>query len=242
MKKVTKAVIPAAGLGSRMFPYTKVESKLMITVLNKPVVAYLVEELAVSGIEEVIIVSDHLHNIKEFFKKNRHLNELLKRLRKEESLKILRHIEHLAKIDLINQKLPMGWMHEVLHAEKYLKKAPFVVCFSDVLYNSKVPAARQIIDKFQETGKNIYSRGRLLFKLSVFEIIEKEHFKLGQDTADLDVIERLRKINDLFEMDIDGFFCDIGDPLAYLKTQTVFGLNDKKFGNRYREFLKMLVK
>ncbi len=240
IKEVTKAVIPAAGLGSRMYPFTKVESKLMIQIINKPVIEYLVEELVASGIEEIIIVSSHIAQIKEFFKKNEGLNELLKRLRKEKSLKKLRYVENLAKMDYISQDTPLGWMHEVLQAKKYVKKEPFVVCFSDVLYKSKMPAAKQVISLFQKTGMNIYSNGRFVFKPPVFNILEREDFKLGETIAD-DVLDELKQNKDLEIFDIEGVFFDVGDPLSYLKTETTFALDNPEIGKEYRKFLNQLL-
>ena len=242
MPKVTKAVIAAAGLGSRMFPFAKVESKLMIPILNKPIVEYLIEELVASGIKEVIIVANHTAKIKQFFIENKNLNLLLKRLKKDKLLKNLHHIEHSAKVDLIMQEEPMGWMHEVVHAKDYIKKEPFVVCFSDTLYTSPIPAAKQVIDAFHKTNKNIRSLGRFLFKPYVLEIAQKERFMLGKDVADLDVFEKLKERNDLFNLNINGKFHDVGNPLSYLKTQTYFGLHNKILRRAYGEYLKDIIK
>lgn len=242
MVEVTKAVIAAAGLNSRMYPYTKVESKLFMQIINKPVVEYLIEELAASGIKEVIIVSNHISKIKQFFNKDVELNDLLKRLKKEQLIEKFRHIEKMAKIDVIEQFEPMGWMHEVLHAKKYVQDAPFIVLFSDVLYDSKVPAAKQAIDAFHKTKKNIRAEARFVFKPSIFNTLKKEHFELGQDVVDMDVFGALRNNSDLFDMNINGKFYDVGDPLSYLKTQTAFALKNKEFGSDYKKFLKQTIK
>jgi UTP--glucose-1-phosphate uridylyltransferase len=241
MVKITKAVIPAAGLGSRMYPFTKVESKLMIPIINKPMVEYLVEELAASGIKEVIIVSNHIEKIKEFFKENKSLNALLKRMKKENLIEKLHHVEYLCKIDLIRQYLPMGWMHEVLHAKDYVKNEPFVVCFSDVLYDSKIPAAKQAINVFSRTHMNVKARARFVLKPSVFELMKKEKYQFGQDVADIDIFNHLEKKKDLAQCHIKGTFMDIGEPLPYLKTVTLLGLKDQEFGDDYRAFLKELM-
>ena len=242
MPKVTKAIIVDAGVGSRMFPFTKVDSKLMIPILSKPVVAYLVEELAASGVKEVIIISTHIAKLKQFFSKNPYLNKLLKKLKKEKQLKQIHHLESMCKIDLIKQQKPMGWLHEVFHARKHVEKEPFLVCFSDAIYISKKPAAKQVIETFEKVNKNIRANARYLFKPSAFEFINKEQFEFGKDVADLDVFEKLRGKNDLFDFNIKGEFYDIGDTFAYLKTQTVFGLKNNEFGKDFRKYLKKLVK
>lgn len=242
MPKVTKAIIVDAGIASRMLPFTKVVSKLMMPILNKPVAAYLVEELAASGIKEVIIVSMHTKELKEFFTDNHMLDKLLKKLKKSKQLEQVHHIESLCKIDLIRQNEPRGWMHEVYHAREHVEGKPFLVCFSDVLYVSKIPAAKQVIKAFKKTNKNIRANARYLFKPSAFEFIKKEHFEFGQDIADVDVFEKLRAKNDLFNLNIEGDFYDVGDTFAYLKTQTIFGLKNKEFGKEFKNYLKNLLK
>ena len=241
-KEVTKAVIAAAGLNSRLYPYTKVESKLFLQIINKPVVEYLIEELAASGIKEVIIVSNHVSKVKQFFSKDKELNELLRRLKKDNIIENFRHIERLCKIDLIEQFEPMGWMHEVWHARKYIADEPFVVTFSDVLYQSNVPAAKQLIEAYLKTNKNIRAHARFLFKPNVFDVLRKETFELGKDTADLSVFDRLKQNDDLIDLNVDGRSYDVGDPLSYLQTETIFALENKELGKDYRKFLRKLVK
>lgn len=237
MKKVTKAVIAAAGLNSRMYPFTKVESKLFIPVVNKPIVEWIVEELAASGIKEVIIVSNHTAKIKEFFKENESLNKLLHKMKKDNLIKKLHHVETLADIKLLRQEEPMGWMHEVYHARHLLKDEPFIVCFSDVLFTSEKPVAKQLIDVYRKTGKNIRGEGRFLLKPKVFDMLESEEFNLGEDLVDLDVFDKLREEDDLYNLNTVGGFHDVGDPLAYLKTQTIFGIKDEEYGRDYEGFL-----
>ncbi len=242
MTEVTKAIIVAAGLGSRMYPFTKVDSKLLIPIINKPIIEYLIEELSSSGIKEIVIVSNHLDKVKELLEKDERLENLLKKLKKNKSIERLHHAEYKGKIDLIRQNKPMGWMHEVLHAKEYVKDAPFLVCFSDVIYTSEIPAAKQIITKFQETNKNIRASARFLFKPDVFQIVEKEQYPLGEDVADLDVFDKLRERNELQDLTLQGGFHHVGDPLSYLKTQTIFGLDDPEIGREYKEFLKEQLK
>lgn len=242
MQKVRKAIIVDAGLASRMFPFTKVDSKLMIPILSKPVVVYLIEELVSAGINEVIIVSSHTKKLKEFFTEDPFLDKMLKKMKKRKELNEIHHLESLCKVDFIKQKEPRGWMHEVYHARKFVEKEPFVVCFSDVLYLSKISAAKQVVNAFKKTNKNIRASARFLFKPSSFEFIKKENFEFGKDTADLDVFDKLREKNDLFDLNIDGNFYDVGDTFSYLKTQTIFGLKSKKFGKDFKEYIKKILK
>lgn len=242
VKKVKKAVIAAAGLGSRMFPFSKVESKLMIPILNKPVVIYLLEELAASGIKEVIITSDHVSTLKRFFKEDKGLNKLLKRLKKDNLIEKLRHIEYLCNVDVIKQDQPYGWMHEVWHAKSLLKNEPFVVCFSDILFTGDIPATKQLIDSFYQNKKNIWSTARFVFMPSIFDMLKKENFVLGQDTVDIDIFEKLRERNEVISMNINGIMHNTGDPLSYMKTQSYFGLQDPEIGAEYKAYLQGLLK
>jgi len=242
VQKVKKALIAAAGLGSRMYPYTKEQSKLFLQIINKPMVEYLVEEFAASGIEEVVIVSNHTSLIKRFFSRDKELEDMLSKLEKEKEIERFHHIEKMCDIKLIRQEKPMGWMHEVWNARKKLKDAPFVVCFSDVLYKSEVPAAKQVIDEFDKTNKNIRGQARFLFKPYVFDILKDERYRIGKYNVDLDVFDSLRERDDLINFDIKGKFFDIGDPLSYMKTETAFALDDPNIGKDYKEFLKKIIK
>ncbi|MBW2991780.1 NTP transferase domain-containing protein [Candidatus Woesearchaeota archaeon] len=241
MAKVTKAIIAAAGLGSRMFPFTKVESKILIPIGNKPVIELLLEELTASGIKEVVIVSNHMHDIKQLFKDDKHLNSLLHRMKKDKLIDELHHVEYMADVDLISQDEPMGWMHEVFHAKEHLKDGPFLVCFSDVLYDSEVPAAKQVIDFFEKTNKNIKAVARFILKPDVFKMEDEIKFEIGEDVADEEIFEVLKNKGDFLYFNIDGDTYDVGSPLDYLKTQTVFGLKNKEIGKEYKKFLKNLM-
>ena len=241
-QKVTKAIIAAAGLGSRMFPFTKVESKLLIPVGNKPMIELLLEELTASGIKEVVIVSNHIHNLKQLFKDDKRLNSLLHRMKKDKLIDELHHVEYMADINFIDQEMPMGWMHEVFHAKEHLTDRPFLVCFSDVLYDSKIPAAKQIIDYFEQNNKNIKATARIILKPSIFKMKDMVKFKVGEDIADEELFEILKRKKDFLFFNIEGDIYDIGEPLEYLKTQTVFGLKDKEIGEDYHKFIESIVK
>ena len=225
-----------------MYPYTKVESKLMIPLLNKPVVVYLVEELVASGIKDIVVVSNHVSKIKQLFTRNKVLEKIFKRLKKDNLTEELRKLESLCNLNLIMEEKPMGWMYEVLKAREYLEGKPFIVCFSDVLYISKIPASKQLIKDYKKKGKNIRSTGRYLFKSNTFKIIEERKYEFGKDVADLEVFEKLRQKNDLTEFNIKGEMYNIGDPLSHAEAETAFAINDKKFGKEYKDFVKNLLK
>ncbi|MBW2998280.1 NTP transferase domain-containing protein [Candidatus Woesearchaeota archaeon] len=241
-EKVTKAIVIGAGLGTRMYPFTKVDSKLMIPVMNRPIIEMIVEELVNSGIKEITVVSNHITKIKQLFEENKSLNNLLEKLNKTEELKLLKSIEYPVKIKVIEHDQPMGWMYEVYDKAKCLKEEPILVCFSDLLFDSKIPAAKQVISKYEKTGKNIKSEGRFILKPSAFPLIEKEEYVLGEDVADIDVFEKLREQDDLETMSIDGHFLNVGETKSYIKTICYLGLKNKEFGEELKEYLKELIK
>jgi UTP--glucose-1-phosphate uridylyltransferase len=99
-----------------------------------------------------------------------------------------------------------------------------------------------VINLFEKENKNINGLTRFVFKPSIFKIIEKEKFILGKDIADIDVLNKLKQQNDVIYYEIKGEFFDIGNPLNFLKTNTVFGINNPEISNEYKKFLIELLK
>ncbi|MCI5840216.1 MAG: UTP--glucose-1-phosphate uridylyltransferase GalU [Peptoniphilaceae bacterium] len=155
--KVKKAVIPVAGLGTRFLPFTKAVAKEMLPILNVPVIQYIVEELAESGIEEILMITNRGKNeIEDHFDENFELFYNLKRDKKYELLEEMRKISNLCKITFIRQKQTKGLGHAVLQAENFVKKEPFALLYGDELvYSKNKPAMKQVIEKFEEVGKSI---------------------------------------------------------------------------------------
>jgi len=236
-KKVKKAVIVAAGLGKRMFPFTKVDSKLLIPILNKPIVLYLIEELHDSGITDVIIVTNHSSKLRELFKKNPKLNQILEKIERSDLVKQLHIIENLCKINYIKQEEPRGWLHAVYLAKDFIKNEPFVVLFSDCLYKSKISATKQVIKEYYEHNKNIISNARFLFKPKIFNLCKNIDFPLGEDIADSVLINKLREKKDILNYQINGKMYDIGDPVQLLRTLLTFTLEDWYYSHKLKEFL-----
>jgi len=236
-KKVTKAVIVAAGLGKRMFPFTKIDSKLLIPILNKPIALYLMEELHASGIKDVLIVTNHSSKLKQLFEKDSKLDNILEQLDREDLIRELHRIENLCRIKYIIQEEPRGWLHAVTLAKDFVKKQPFVVLFSDCLFKSKIPATKQIIKKYYEINKNIHALGRYLFKPDIFKLIKDMEFPLGEDTADTIVLSYMDKKNEVEWYDIVGRPYDVGDPIQLLRTLLTFTLEDWYYSDKLKELI-----
>ena len=154
--KVRKAVITVAGLGTRFLPTTKSIPKEMIPVLNKPVIQYLVEEMADSGIEEVILVnSPQKQAINEYFKPNAKLIKHLKSQGKYNSIRGLEELLKKIKISFVYQKQALGNGHALLQARKKIGDEPFAFSDGDSIIDSKIPVTKQIIDIFGSVGGTV---------------------------------------------------------------------------------------
>jgi len=234
-------IILAAGLGKRMFPFTKIDSKLLIPILNKPIVLYLMEELKESGIEEVTIVTNHPSKLQQFFTENKKLNNILEKLERGDLIRELHRIESLCKINYVRQEEPKGWIHALLQAKEFVKGEPFAVIFSDCLFKSKIPATKQLIQRYYNKNKNIISTYfvRYVFKPNIFNLIENFNFSLGDDSLQEELIKQLENREDLKTTKIKGNFFDVGDPINLLKTLFTFAFEDWYYSKKlYDIFLE----
>lgn len=153
MKKIRKAVFPAAGFGTRFLPVTKSQPKEMLPIVDKPVIQYLVEEAVASGIEEIIIVTGRgKRAIEDHFDYSFELEHTLVEKGKSELLKEVRHIAELAKFVYIRQPMPLGDGHAVLCAKELVGNEPFAILFGDDIVDHTTPALQQLINAYNETG------------------------------------------------------------------------------------------
>ncbi len=153
MKKITKAVLPVAGLGTRFLPATKAQPKEMFPIVDKPVIQYLVEEAVASGIEEIIIVSSNTkRSIEDHFDQSLDLEEQLKKKEKYDLIEVIKSVSNLAKIYFTRQLDPHGDGHAVLCAKDFLQGDPFAVLFGDDIVDNSKPALKQLIEIYEQTG------------------------------------------------------------------------------------------
>lgn len=151
MTKVTTAVIPAAGFGTRFLPATKAQPKEMLTVVDKPVIQYVVEEAIESGITDIIIITgQNKRAIEDHFDRNFELEWLLREQGKTKALKEVRKISKLANFIYIRQKEPLGDGHAVLEAESLLRGRPFAVLSADDIIESNTPTLKEMIKVYEE--------------------------------------------------------------------------------------------
>lgn len=155
MTKVRKAIIPAAGLGTRFLPATKAMPKEMLPIVDKPTIQYIVEEAVASGIEDIIIVTgkgkraieDHFDNA----------FELEQNLMEKGKFTPLNEVQKSSKVDIhfIRQKEAKGLGHAVWCARNFIGDEPFAVLLGDDIVDAEVPCTRQLMDQFEQTGRSV---------------------------------------------------------------------------------------
>ncbi|MBO1511899.1 UTP--glucose-1-phosphate uridylyltransferase GalU [Metabacillus bambusae] len=155
MKKVRKAIIPAAGLGTRFLPATKAMPKEMLPIVDKPTIQYIVEEAIDSGIEDIIIVTGKgKRSIEDHFDHN---FELEQNLIEKGKYHLLEEVKQSSQINIhyIRQKEPKGLGHAVWCARKFIGNEPFAVLLGDDIVKSEIPCLRQLIDQYDDTHSSI---------------------------------------------------------------------------------------
>ncbi|WP_251460268.1 UTP--glucose-1-phosphate uridylyltransferase GalU [Weizmannia agrestimuris] len=171
MKKVRKAIIPAAGLGTRFLPATKAMPKEMLPIVDKPTIQYIVEEAVESGIEDIIIVTGKgKRAIEDHFDNAWELEQNLAEKGKFELLEKVRYSSNLANIHYIRQKEPLGLGHAVWCARNFIGDEPFAVLLGDDIVQNDPPCLKQLIDQYEETHSSV---------IGVQEVPENETHRYG---------------------------------------------------------------
>lgn len=157
IKKIKKAVIPAAGLGTRFLPATKAQPKEMLPIVDKPTIQYIIEEAVASGIEEILIITGRNKKcIEDHFDKSVELELELEKSGKQEMLKLVREISDMVDIHYIRQKEPRGLGHAISCAKTFVGNEPFAVLLGDdLVYNEEKPCLKQLIDCYNEYNTSI---------------------------------------------------------------------------------------
>ena len=151
-----KAVIPAAGLGTRFLPATKAQPKEMLPVYDKPTIQYVIEESVSSGVDDILIVTGKgKRSIEDHFDRSFELEHHLKTKGKEDFLKEIEYISDLADIHFIRQKKQKGLGDAIYCAKKHVGNDPFVVMLGDTITKDTVPCTKQLIDIYERYGKSV---------------------------------------------------------------------------------------
>ncbi|MDO6355949.1 UTP--glucose-1-phosphate uridylyltransferase GalU [Caloramator sp. CAR-1] len=188
--KVRKAIIPAAGLGTRFLPATKAQPKEMLPIVDTPTIQYIVEEAVKSGIEEILIITGrNKRAIEDHFDRSVELELELKSKNKNELLNMLDNITNMAQIHYIRQKEPKGLGHAILCAKSFVGNEPFAVLLGDDIVDSQVPCLKQLIDAY-----NMYKTTILGVQEVSYDDVDKYGIVSGVKIED-----RLYKVSDLVE-------------------------------------------
>jgi UTP--glucose-1-phosphate uridylyltransferase len=193
--KIRKAVIPVAGLGTRFLPATKAIPKEMLTVVDRPTIQYIVEEVVASGIEQVIMVtSEGKAAIENHFDYDFELDTVLQMKKKANMAAELNHISNLIDIVSVRQKKPLGLGHAIWSTRNVVGNEPFVVLLGDDLVLSKTPCCRQMISLYDEVQKPIVAIQRVpMDQTQNYGIVEGQPYK-----------ERTYKVERLYEKPTPG--------------------------------------
>ncbi|MFL2664866.1 MAG: UTP--glucose-1-phosphate uridylyltransferase [Dehalococcoidia bacterium] len=156
MKKIKKAVIPVAGLGTRFLPITKSVPKPLLPVIDKPIIEYAVREASNLGINEIaLVISPNMNEVVNYFNFNHQYINQLKKINNTEQIKKLETISNLAKVTEIIQENPIGPGDAILQAKEFCNNEPFLVIFPDDLVFDQLSASAQILNEYNKYGNSV---------------------------------------------------------------------------------------
>lgn len=194
--KVTKAVIPAAGLGTRFLPATKAMPKEMLPILDKPTIQYIVEEAVEAGIEDIIIVTGkHKRAIEDHFDNQKELEMNLEEKGKNDLLEKVQYSSSLANIFYVRQKEQKGLGHAVWTAKQFIGNEPFAVLLGDDIVESETPSIKQLIKQYEYMEKSI---------IGVQSVNKNETDRYGI-VDPIESSEKLSEVKKLIEKPKQGF-------------------------------------
>lgn len=289
MQKIRKAIIPAAGLGTRFLPATKACPKEMLPIVDKPTIQYIIEEALGSGITDVLIITGRTKRaIEDHFDRSPELEENLAEHGKEELLKMVQGIGKI-NIHYIRQKESKGLGHAVLCAKHFVGYEPFAVLLGDdVVHNDEYPCLKQLIDVYNATGGSVLgcqtvpqdkvssygivdsvptdnerifkvkdmvekpaveeapSRlavlGRYVITPDIFRILDHTKPGKGGEIQLTDALRVLALQKDVYAYDFIGKRYDVGDKQGYLEAQVEYALRREDLADKFRTYLRQLVK
>lgn len=188
--KIKKAVIPAAGLGTRFLPITKALPKEMLPIVDKPTIQYIVEEAVNSGIEDIIIITGRGKGpIVDYYDRAPELEANLEQKGMFKELEMIKNLSHLARIHYIRQNEPLGLGHAIHCAKSFIANEPFAVLLGDDIVKADIPALKQIIEIAEETHSSV---------LGIQEVAQNDVSKYGI-VDPLEFADNVYRVKDLIE-------------------------------------------
>jgi len=217
--KIKKAVIPVAGFGTRFLPATKAQPKEMLALVDKPVLQYIVEEMAKAGVTEIVLVTDqNKRAIEDHFDSSFELEHRLLRDGKEASYNQIKEISNLAKFIYIRQKEALGPGHALLCAKEIVGSEPFAFAYGDDIISSEIPAIGQMIETFEKYKSPI---------IGVVEVPWEKTKKYGVIEPE-EIEEKVCRVKNIVEKPDPGKApSNLINPGRYILTPKIFSYLEK---------------
>ena len=259
--RIRKAVLPAAGLGTRFLPATKAQPKEMLPIVDKPTIQYVVEEAAASGIEDIIVVTGRGKNaIEDHFDRSLELEIALERKGKDGQLKEIQRISELASFCYVRQKEPLGLGHAILVARALVGNEPFAVLLGDDIIDAEVPCLSQMISVFDKPMEDSVYRiedlvekptpdtapsdlaiiGRYILTPEIFDALEQTLPDEGGEIQLTNGLRILLRTQAMYGLAFRGRRYDAGSKLGFLKATVQFALKRPDLATGFRSYLKTL--
>src|SRR6266511_3542165 len=242
-QKIRKAVIPAAGLGTRFLPATKAVPKELLPIVDTPTIQYIVEEAVAAGVRDVILICARgKDSIVDHFDIAGELEAHLDRTGKHELRKQMRAIAQMANVVMVRQQEPLGLGHAVLCARDVVGDEPFIVMLGDdvIAAGSAVEPHTIRIDRLVEKPKkdppsNLAVIGRYVLPPRIFEVLEQVTPGVGGEIQLTDALAVLAREEGLLGYEFEGDRYDAGDRVGYLKANVAFALKRPELAPALRE-------
>ncbi|MFT5871489.1 MAG: UTP--glucose-1-phosphate uridylyltransferase [Clostridium sp.] len=216
--RIRKAIIPAAGLGTRFLPATKALPKEMLPIVDKPTMQYIIEEAVAAGIEEILIITGrNKKSIEDHFDKSVELELELENKHKDELLKQVRDISNMVNIHFIRQKEPKGLGHAINCARAFVGNEPFAVMLGDDIVDADTPCLKQLMDCYDDHNTTILG----------VQVVANENVSKYGIVDGIQISDRVYKVNDLVEKpQIDVAPSNIAILGRYIITPDIFDILD----------------
>ena len=216
--RVKKAIIPAAGLGTRFLPATKALPKEMLPIVDKPTMQYIIEEAVASGIEEILIITGrNKKSIEDHFDKSVELELELETKNKDDLLKQVKDISNMVNIHFIRQKEPKGLGHAINCARTFVGDEPFAVMLGDDIVDAKIPCLKQLMNCFDEKQSTIVG----------VQKVDKENVDKYGIVDGVQISDRVYKVNNLVEKpQVDLAPSNVAILGRYIITPDIFDILD----------------
>ena len=249
--KVTKAVIPAAGLGTRVLPATKAMPKEMLTIVDKPAIQYIVEEAVRSGITDILIITNRGKDvIEDHFDRTPELEAALSSKGRTDIYNEIVDISKMANIYFIRQKETKGLGHAISCARSFVGSEPFAVLYGDDVIMGEDPACAQLIRAYEEYGLGVLGIKEVFEEAIVkYSSLKVEHLKddhtapgAGGEIQLTDAMRELARSKGMTGVDFTGKRYDMGNKLGIMQAAVETALKHKEIGEDFKAYLKELAK